>query len=129
MISSDLACDCAAFTVYASYTRLTPTAMCLSMIALKRSNTLSRSLVVTPSRHSHWSQKSMRIGYSEFCSCYASHAPLSQTYLHTPLKISVNSVVSSAWKKSRSKAYSLSAESISRRYTSSWSFTHTSRLR
>lgn len=111
----------------------------------------------------------MRIGYSEFCSCYASHtpssltvsmlwisivmistpaksivfaahslvcvwnyashAPLSQTYLHTPLKISVNSVVSSAWKKSRSKAYSLSAESISRRYTSSWSFTHTSRLR
>mgnify|MGYP007089588356 FL=1 len=79
MISSDLACDCAAFTVYASYTRLTRTAMCLSRMTLKRSSTLSRSLVVTPSRHSHWSQKSMRIGYSEFCSCYASRTPSSLT--------------------------------------------------
>lgn len=74
-----MACDCAAFTVYASRVRLIRTAMCLSRMTLKRSSTLSRSLIVTPSHHSHWSQKSMRIGYSEFCSCYASRTPSSLT--------------------------------------------------
>lgn len=164
-----MACDCADFTAYASRTPQTPTAVCFSKIAPNRASILSRSLSLTSSPHSHGSQKSTRIGYSEFCNCYASaHSPArtvsrlctsmptsstpkkstdaaahspscactyrsplaaSRTYLHTPAKISEKMAVSSAWKKSRSNAYSASARSITSRYASRPPPAPTSRLR